>query len=101
MLSDSRENFRSQFVAVAIRPNVGRVWEIFMLKFDVRSGLRNNAPANFQESLEGMFCLHAWPLTQAEAQSSLIERGTFSEFSTSSAMTRNASAYAFRLASSC
>src|SRR5260370_41767359 len=37
--------------------------------------------------------------TQAEAQSSVIERGTFLEFSTS-AMTRKASAYAFLLASS-
>jgi hypothetical protein len=64
------------------------------------TSLRNNCPSNFEQRLEGMFCLHARPLTQAEAQSTLIERGTFLEFSTSSAMTRKASAYAFLLASS-
>jgi len=44
--------------------------------------------------------LRAGPLAQAGAQSSVIERGTFLEFSTSSAMTRKANAYAFLLASS-
>src|ERR1700728_1857575 len=71
-----------------------------MPEFLMGTALRDFYPANFEKGFEGLLRLHAGPQRQAETQSSVIERGTFSEFSTSSAMTRKANAYAFRLASS-
>jgi hypothetical protein len=100
MFCDSRQNFRSKFIAISVGPHITRVCCCFVFQFYMRTTLRDNRPPNLKKSLEGMFRLHAAPVTQAETQSSLIERGTFSEFSTSSAMARSASAYAFLLASS-
>src|ERR1700733_13569463 len=77
---DSRQDFRSQFIAIAKGPNIHWVECRFMLELYVGTALRDNLPANFKKSLEDMLRLHAWPLAQAEAQSSVIERGTFFEF---------------------
>jgi hypothetical protein len=71
-----------------------------MAQFNVGTLLGENSPTLSEECSAHDLGLRARPVAQADTGRTLIESGISFDFSTSSAMAYNASAYAFALASS-
>jgi hypothetical protein len=92
MFGNAREHVRADFFFVVECPDVIRILRFAVTKLDVGTGLREWHPTNSKECPIDAAGPGAGPLSHADWQVTLIDAGTFFDFSTSSAITRSASA---------
>ena len=90
MLGDAGKHLRPDLFAVMKSKHI--VAQCRMVKLDMRTSLRNDAPAFLHERSKNDLRFGAGPVGQAEAGRIEIESGISRDFSTSSAMEYKANA---------
>lgn len=100
VFGDPSQHLRADFILIVKGPDIVRELVRSMVQLDVGTALVNGNPSDGEKCLEHPPSLCAGPKTHAVAQTKQRDFGTSCDFSTRSAITRSAKAYALALASS-